>query len=136
MRIAVVNDDPEFLALVEEILESSGPYEVFVFRDAETCLAEIRAVQPRLLLVDVLTADVPNGWELALLAGADRQLGPVPIIITSPAVPALGRRVEELREIANIRVLSKPFTTEELRGAVREATSGTGRATHGQHDLS
>lgn len=133
-RVAVVNDDPAFLAIVEEILESSGSYEVFVFRDADTSLAELRATRPRLLLVDILTAEVPSGWELALLAGADHELGPVPIVVTSPAVPALGRRVEELHEVANIRVLSKPFTTEQLRRVVHEAVFGTGRAERELHE--
>ena len=133
-RIAVVNDSPEVLAMIERALEAVGPYEVFAFRDDETSLAEIRAVRPSLLIVDVLVASVPSGWELALLAGADQQLGPVPIVITSPQVPGLGRRVEELRSVAGIRILSKPFTVEELHEMVSRALSGTGRAEHGQHE--
>lgn len=131
-RIAVVNDDPDFLALIESVLEAVGPYEVFTFRDEETSLAEIRAVRPRLIIVDVLVAEVPSGWELALLAGADQELGPVPIIVTSPAVPGLGRRLDELRDVAGIRVLSKPFTIDELQSTVGEVLRGTGRAEHGQ----
>ena len=127
-RIAVVNDSPDFLAVVERVLEDLGPYEVFTFRDEETSLGEIRAVRPSLILVDVLVAEVPSGWELALLAGADSVLGPIPIVITSPAVPGLGRRLEELRAVAGIRVLSKPFTAEELHGVVAEVLRGTGRA--------
>jgi CheY-like chemotaxis protein len=120
-RIAVVNDDPAFLALVEEVLESHGPYEVFTFRDEETSLGELRAIQPELIIIDVIAATLPSGWELALLAGADAALGPIPVIITSPEVPGLGRRAAELREVANVRIVSKPFTTEALREAVHEA---------------
>lgn len=127
-RIAVVNDSPEFLGIVERVLEDLGPYEVFTFRDAETSLAELRAVRPSLILVDVLVAEVPSGWELALLAGADSVLGPIPLVITSPAVPGLGRRLDELREVAGIRVLSKPFTADELHDMVAEVLRGTGRA--------
>jgi CheY-like chemotaxis protein len=132
--IAVVNDNAEFLALVEQALEIIGPYEVVTFRDDATSLAEIRAVQPNLILVDILVADVPSGWELALLAGADNELGPVPIVVTSPAVPGLGRRVEELRQVAGIRVLSKPFTIEQLQAVVAEALRGTGRAESGHQE--
>lgn len=131
MRIAVVNDDPEFLALVEHVLEAEGPYEVFTFRDEETRLAELRAIQPDLIVIDVLLASLPSGWELALLAGADRSLGPLPIIVTSPNVPGLGHRVEELREIANVRVVSKPFTSDELAAVVREALTGADPADRG-----
>lgn len=120
-RIAVVNDDPAFLALLDEVLEAAGDYEVFPFRDEETSLGELRAIRPELIIVDILLGSMPTGWELALLAGADRELGPVPIIVSTPEVPGLGRRVEELHEVANVRVLSKPFTLEQLRAIVREA---------------
>lgn len=119
--IAVVNDDPEFLELVDSVLEAVGSYEVFTFRDEETSLSELRAVRPDLILIDIVAAQAPSGWELALLAGADAELGPVPVIVTSPDVPGLGQRVEELRAVANVRVLSKPFTLDELRDTVREA---------------
>lgn len=120
-KVAVVNDDPEFLQLVNDVLEAEGPYEVFPFRDEETSLAELRAVRPDLIVVDIILERLPSGWELALLAGADHELGPVPIIVVSPGVSALGRRVRELRDVANVRVLSKPFTLEDLGHAVHEA---------------
>ena len=127
-RIAVVNDDPEFLALLEQLLESEGPYEVFTFRDEETRLGELRAVAPEVIVIDILAASLPTGWELAVVAGADATLGPIPIIVTSPNIPGLGHRVDELREVANVRVVPKPFTIEELRAAVRGALSDVGPA--------
>ena len=123
-RVAVVNDDPEFLALVGQLLESEGPYEVFTFRDEETRLGELRAVAPEVIIIDILPTALPSGWELAAVAGADTALGPIPIIVTSPNVPALGHRVDELRRVANVRVVPKPFTTEELRAAVSDARTG------------
>ena len=130
-RIAVVNDDPDFLALVEQVLESEGPYEVFTFRDEEAQLGELRAIAPEVLVIDVLATSLPTGWELAVVAGADAALGPIPIIVTSPNVPGLGHRVEELREVANVRVVPKPFTTEELRTAVRDALADVGPTDRG-----
>lgn len=123
-KIAVINDDPAFLQLVNDVLEAEGQYDVYRFRDEETSLAELRAVHPELIIVDILLGELPSGWELALLAGADRQLGPIPIIVSSPDVPGLGRRVDELREVANVRVLPKPFTLDELRAIVHEVLSG------------
>jgi DNA-binding NtrC family response regulator len=134
IRIAVINDHAGFLGMVESALESHGPYEVFTFRDEETSLAEIRAVRPQLVIIDVIQERTPSGWELAVLAGADRELGPVPTIVTSPDVPGLRRRVDELREVANLRVISKPFTLEMLEETVQEALHGTGRAEHGPHE--
>lgn len=130
-RIAVVNDDPDFLALVEQLLESEGPYEVFTFRDEETRLGELRAVAPEVIVIDILATTLPSGWELAVVAGADATLGPIPIVVTSPNVPDLGHRVAELREVANVRVVPKPFTTDELRAAVHDALTGVGPADRG-----
>jgi CheY-like chemotaxis protein len=127
-RVAVVNDDSEFLGLVEQLLESEGPYEVFTFRDEETRLGELRAVVPEVIVIDILATTMLTGWELALVAGADAALGPIPVVVTSPNVPSLGHRVEELREVANVRVVSKPFTTEELRAAVHDALTDVGPA--------
>jgi len=119
--IAIINDDPAFLQLLNDILEAEGPYDVFPFRDRETRLEELRTLRPDLIVIDILVATQPTGWEIALLAGADQKLGPIPIIVSSPNVPGLGQRVDELLEVANVRVLSKPFTLEELRQAVHMA---------------
>jgi DNA-binding response OmpR family regulator len=130
-RVAVVNDDPDFLALVELLLESEGPYEVFTFRDEETRVGELRAIAPEVIVIDILATTLPTGWELAVVAGADATLGPIPIVVTSPSVPGLGHRVEELREVANVRVVPKPFTTDELRAAVHDALNGVDQAGRG-----
>mgnify|MGYP006176989805 CR=1 FL=1 len=38
---------------------------------------------------------------------------------------------DELREVASVRVVSKPFTSDELRTAVHEALAGAGPADRG-----
>jgi len=89
-KIAVINDDPAFLQLVNDVLEAEGRYDVYRFQDEETSLAELRALLPDLIIIDILLAELPSGWELALLAGADQQLGPVPIVVSSSDVPGSG----------------------------------------------
>lgn len=120
-RIAVVNHDPAFLEAIEQALEAVGPYEVFTFRDQETSLAELRAVQPDLVVIDVQMDTLPSGWELAVLAGADDRIGPVPVIVTSPGLSGLRHRIEELRAVANVRVLPKPFELDALQAAILDA---------------
>ena len=120
-RIAVINDNPDFLGLLEEALEDHGPYDVSTFRDVETSIDELRRARPDLLIIDVLTDQLPTGWEIAVVAGADQVLGPIPILVCSPMVKQLEHRIAELRRIANVRVLAKPFTLRELREAVAAA---------------
>lgn len=124
-RIAVVNDDPAFLALLDDALEATGECEVFPFREEDTSVGELRAIRPDLVIVDITLDTMPSAWQLALLAGADGALGPIPIIVSNPDVPGLAHRVDDLRRIVNVRLLSKPFTLEELRATVREALEGT-----------
>lgn len=130
-RIAVVNSDPQFLELVSELLEEVGPYQAFTFRDTETSLAELRATAPDVVIIDILVDALPSGWELALVAGADQTLGPVPIIVTTPDMPGVQHRVAELRQIANVRVLPKPFKLDDLRANVRDALLVSPRARSG-----
>lgn len=130
-RIAVVNSDPRFLELIGELLEEVGPYQAFTFRDTETSLAELRATAPDLVMIDILVDALPSGWELALVAGADQTLGPVPIIVTTPDMPGVQHRVGELRQIANVRVLPKPFKLDELRAHVQDALALSPRARAG-----
>ena len=131
-RIAVVNSDPRFLNMVEEVLEESGPYDVSIHKDTETSLEDLRAISPDLLIIDVLAEELPNGWELAVVAGADRDLGDVPIIVTTPETAAARHRVGELREVANVRVVGKPFELDALRSNVEEAL-GTGPSANSHH---
>ncbi len=83
--ILVVDDNDMNLRLLRWLLEKNG-YEVHTAGDARTARASIRAVHPRLVLMDIQLPDV-NGLQLTREFKADPELRDIPIVaVTSYAM--------------------------------------------------
>jgi DNA-binding response OmpR family regulator len=120
-RITVVNDNPDFLDLVQEALEGAG-YAVSVHQGRGLDVDGLVATRPDLLIVDLrLEPGHHTGWEFLVLARAHPALADVPVIVCSADVAELDERADELRELANTHVLPKPFALAELEGVVGTA---------------
>ena len=116
-RISVLNDNPEFLELMTDILGADGGYEVATFEDSATSVDDLAASKPALLIVDLLLGGA-SGWEIVALSRADRRLSSVPIIICSADVAAMRDRADDFERIGDIHVLPKPFGIEDLTDLV------------------
>jgi DNA-binding response OmpR family regulator len=116
-RIAVVNDNPDFLELMSAILDDDAGYDVTLYNAQQATIAELAASDPHLVIVDLLLGGA-SGWELVTLARADDRLSSVPIIVCSADVKALREREAELEGIGAVHVIEKPFTIEEMTGMV------------------
>ena len=86
-RITVVNDRPDFLDVMREILEPED-HAVTTLNGDGIDIAELAETRPDLLIVD-LRLDPHrsrlNGSEIVVLARADHRLEEVPIILCSSA---------------------------------------------------
>ena len=111
-RVLVVDDDPDILDALSEILEVEG-YDVQRARNGREALQRLEQGLPDLVLLDLMMP-VMDGWEFA------RSLAPgarPPIIVLSA-----DRNVSvKAREIGALGWLAKPFELAELLAAVREA---------------
>ena len=111
-RVLVVDDDPDILDALSEILEVEG-YQVDRARNGREALQRLEQAAPDLVLLDLMMP-VMDGWEFA------RSLGPEarpPIIVLSA-----DRNVSaKAREIGALGWLAKPFELSELLAAVRRA---------------
>jgi CheY-like chemotaxis protein len=116
-RICVINDNPDFLALMSAILDDEAGYEVTLFNGERTTMAELAAATPDLIIIDLLLGGA-SGWELVTLARADERLVDVPIIVASADVLALRDREAELEHIGNVHVIAKPFGLDEVTDLV------------------
>ena len=112
-RISVVNDNPDFLELMSAILDEDAGYEVTLFNGEETTISDLAASSPHLVIVDLLLGGV-SGWELVTLSRADKRLAEVPIVVCSADVTSLREREDELAQIANLHVLTKPFGIDQV----------------------
>jgi DNA-binding NtrC family response regulator len=109
--ILVVDDDRPLRELIEVILMRAG-YEVLTAADGEEALQCARDTERIHLLLTDLEMPGMDGGELASRFAAFHPAAPL-LFITGAA-----RRIETTEPFT---FLAKPFTTDELRGAVRHA---------------
>lgn len=118
-RVTIVNDNPEFLELVDDILEDAR-YESFtVDGDVPDALDRILASRPELLIIDVrLGAPGDHGWEIAQQVRQEPGLDGLPILLCSADVLALSTLAEEVATHQRVETLAKPFSVDQLTDAV------------------
>jgi len=111
-RVLVVDDDPDILDALSEILEVEG-YEVQRARNGREALQRLEHAPPDLVLLDLMMP-VMDGWEFA------RSLNPA----ARPPITVLSadRNVSaKAQEIGALGWLAKPFELSELLAVVRRA---------------
>jgi CheY-like chemotaxis protein len=119
VRITVVNDTPEFLELMDEILGREAGFDVSPLHGEQVTIDEIANTQPDLLLVDLrLGGGNPTGWDIVLMARVDDRLREVPLIVCSADLQQLRQREEEMSAMADVHVLPKPFNLDVLEELV------------------
>ena len=112
-RISVVNDNADFLELMSAILDEDAGYAVALFDGQETSVAQLADSEPDLIIIDLLLGKV-SGWEIVTLSRAEARLADTPIIVCSADVTSLRAREPELAAVANLHVLEKPFSIDQL----------------------
>jgi len=111
-RVLVVDDDPDILDALSEILEVEG-YEVQRARNGREALQRLEQAPPDLVLLDLMMP-VMDGWEFARSLNPDAR---PPIIVLSA-----DRNVSvKAQEIGALGWLAKPFELSELLAVVRRA---------------
>ncbi|HLT29430.1 MAG TPA: response regulator [Myxococcaceae bacterium] len=107
--ILVVDDDPDILDALSEILEGEG-YRVRRARNGREAFERLGPVPPQLILLDLMMP-VMDGWEFATRLREDPMpSSEVPIIVLS-ADRNVGAKARELGAVGH---LSKPFELGEL----------------------
>jgi DNA-binding response OmpR family regulator len=110
--VLVVDDDPDILDALSEILEVEG-YEVQRARNGREALQRLEHAPPDLVLLDLMMP-VMDGWEFARSLDPDAR---PPIIVLSA-----DRNVSvKAQEIGALGWLAKPFELSELLAVVRRA---------------
>lgn len=120
-RITVVNDNPEFLDLVHDILESDRYEATTIDGDRPDALDAIRASRPDLLMIDLrMGVEGLHGWDIAQQVRAEPDFDRLPILVCSADVPALTALEADLDETNHVASLVKPFSIDDLIGAIDE----------------
>ncbi len=123
-RIAVVNHDPTFLTLLQEVLSADG-YEVrriFVGIGAHEIL---RAFAPAALILDIPHDDPAASWQLLGIVRDDAALDPIPrvVCVERDQVRAHAAALQG----HGTATLTKPFALDDLLYLVHRMAGGPDR---------
>ena len=110
--VLVVDDDPDILEALSEILEAEG-FRIQRARHGREALEKLEPEPPKLILLDLMMP-VMDGWEFAHQLRQRPQGATIPIIVLS-ADRNVGAKA---REIGAVGHLAKPFELNELLNMV------------------
>ena len=108
-RVLVVDDDPEVLDALGEILDGLG-YEVSTATSVEQAIAAMTASRPQVVFLDLLMPGISGLEALTYFRQHHRTL-PVIVITGDPG----HERVQKARAAGAFDVLAKPFSMATLQ---------------------
>ena len=117
LPVLVVDDDPDILAAVEQILQIEG-YTVASARNGEEALAVLDSVQPAVILLDLMMP-VMDGEEFRRRL-AEHPAADTPVVVIS-ADRDLARKAASMQVEA---YLAKPFDLDDLIATVERFVRG------------
>ena len=123
--IAVVNDDTQFLRLMEMVLASAG-YETLIFFEGSTAFDEIRNHKPDVVVLDIRMENPESGWIILDLMRLDEATIDIPVVVCSADHDQLLSK-EEYLSTKRAGVLRKPFDIDDLVAKVSEFVEASSR---------
>jgi CheY-like chemotaxis protein len=116
--VMIIDDDDDLRASLAEILRDEG-YTVELFGDARHALSAMRSgLRPSLILLDLMMPEM-NGWEFRAEQQKDPMLNSIPVLVVTARTT--GRNLAR-DTLGDIEILRKPFTMDELKGAVERCS--------------
>ena len=108
-RVTVIDDSPEFLSLLEDVL---APAHDVATRPVVHSVSDLAAAAPDLLVVDLHCGGPEGGltgWEIIAAARRHPDLRHVPIVVCSADLAALREDRISLIAYGDVQLVAKPF---------------------------
>lgn len=120
-HIVVVNDNPEFLELMADILHDERYPVTVIDGDRDNAVDLICAAVPAALIIDLrLGDDELHGWDVIQAVRRDPDLSELPILICTGDTRALGKLEEAVADMRRVATITKPFDIDELVSTLAE----------------
>jgi CheY-like chemotaxis protein len=114
-RVTVVNDNPEFLTLMGDLLKEERYAVTLVDGDRDDAVSLIEASQPQALIIDLRLGRAElHGWEVLRELRSDPALSELPTLICTGDLRGLEVVADQLAGMRRVSTLKKPFDIEEL----------------------
>ena len=116
-KILLIDDEADIREVAALTLETMGDFVVFSAADGFAALDMAVAVQPDVVLLDVMMPEIDGPSTLALLRGNEATRG-IPVIFMTAKVQASDRR--KLSELGARGIIAKPFDPMSLANEVND----------------
>lgn len=117
-RVVVVDDYPEFLALMREVLSPEG-YHVATTDGRGDVIQWLRERRPDLLILDLLLEGSGGGWDILAAVRREPGLATLRVLVCTADTVGLKARAIDLQRYQDVAVLTKPFHVAEMRDLVQ-----------------
>ena len=111
-KILIVDDEKDTATVLGLFIEKIGMYEVYVETIGSQAFATARALQPDLMLLDIMMPNV-DGGEVANQMKADPETRNIPIVFVSGAITK-HEAEEQGSTLGGFPVIAKPVRKKEL----------------------
>ena len=123
-RATAVDDSPQFLELVGDILTDEHYAVTLIDSDKPETTAAIKASQPDILMLDLrLGSEGLRGRDVLHDVRRDPDLTHLPILLCSGDLESMERVESEMGSMTGVETLRKPFTLNELSEAISNLRS-------------
>lgn len=114
-HIVVVNDNPEFLEVMADLLHDHRYAATVIDGDRDNAVELVRAAEPDGLIIDLrLGRDELHGWDVLKQVRSDPALSELPTVICSGDVEALDGVIDAVAGMPRVATIQKPFAIDEM----------------------
>lgn len=114
-RLTVVNDNPDLLGVIGEILEGDRYVTTLIGSLQDDVVEQICRSEPDLLMIDLRHGDDARyGWEIVQQLRRASGCGTIPVILCSADFAALTDLEAELKQVPGVAALKLPFGIDDL----------------------
>ncbi len=111
-RIAVIDDDRDFLSLIADALSDVG-WETVTCCEASRAISVVKEAQPDVILLDLRFHSLEDGWDVLTALQLHPRLHQIPVVVCSGAAEDLQDNMDWLKS-HGMRTLAKPFSLDDL----------------------
>ena len=124
-KILIVDDDPEIVRLISELLKDEG-YDIEAVTQSLRVYDRAKESRPDLILLDIMMPYL-DGWDELKLFNLDEELRNIPVIIITADRNAF-KGVDNAAQYGVVDHLFKPFELNELLSKIQTALMNKGGA--------
>jgi len=119
-KILVVDDEPDFAAIVQGNLEKEG-YDVAVAYDGVEGLAKVAEVMPDVIVLDVMMPE-KDGYKVCAELKSDSRFADIPVILLTAVASHVTSTRYSHRDGMNMEAddyIAKPASAEEISRSIK-----------------